>query len=422
MQVSSSRTSVLARVLSRLGLGAVAALVAAATLVLPARPANAAFTDVPTTHWAYSQITYVTVTNPLMVDFGITEFRPASNEQRKYWARTLVLAFAPTEPIDPTITFPDVAPTNYWYPFANVATKLGWIPKYASGKWVPNDPIRLAGFDRSLVLALRLHDAANGLAWIAQQDGTRFTVNANFPYLQIGRTLGFHINHSTEAQDIQATSFMKRDEAAYSLWKVKTLASWQIAKTDRFKTIRLGDSTGDTRAMIEYALNQVGQRPYIWSGEWNAASPAGYCCGAQVQAGMDCSGFMWWIAKRAEANYNSAQFRAYAGWSLPQRSSSEMARYTTTPLAFDGLQVGDLMFFASNGGDTWSDVDHVGMYAGNGFMIHTASSNNGALLDWAGDGWYRDKFVYGRRIVGGGSGRAVESAEDVTVAGDLGAF
>ena len=76
------------------------------------------------------------------------------------------------------------------------------------------------------------------------------------------------------------------------------------------------------------------------------------------------------------------------------------------------------MFFASNGGDTYSSVDHVGLYLGNNWMIHSASSNDGPVIDWVGSGYYYDKFVYGRRLIGVAASTRV-TTEDIRVAGDL---
>ena len=136
--------------------------------------------------------------------------------------------------------------------------------------------------------------------------------------------------------------------------------------------------------------------PYIWAGEWNAKSPAGYCCGYQPQGGFDCSGFAWWVLKRNEDGYNAAQFRSYGGWSLHERSSSQIAAATKTKLTWAQLGPGIVMLFSANGGRRPQDVTHVGIYLGNGWMMH--STGGGPQLQWVGDGYYRDHFVWGRRL------------------------
>src|SRR5256885_17161832 len=99
------------------------ALLASAVLI-PAQAALA-FTDVPTSYWDYTAITYVAQTHTWMQDYGTSTFKPTTNESRRLTARALVEAWAPNEPIDPSITFPDLPNTDSFYPYANVAGELG---------------------------------------------------------------------------------------------------------------------------------------------------------------------------------------------------------------------------------------------------------------------------------------------------------
>ena len=85
---------------------------------------------------------------------------------------------------------------------------------------------------------------------------------------------------------------------------------------------------------------------------------------------------------------------------LPEVASTDMAANTPTHIAFADRKVGDQMFIASNGGNTAADVDHVGVFAGNGWMIHSTGSTDGTVLEWVNDGWYYDNFVWGRRVIG----------------------
>jgi cell wall-associated NlpC family hydrolase len=387
------------------------ALAASALLMAPSPAAFATtFSDVPASYWDHTAIQYVASTNTWMQDYGTSLFKPASTEIREYLARTLVTVYAPNEPIDPAITFPDLPKTDPFYRFANVATKLGWMPKYQSGNWAPNASIQVAGFDKAVVLALGLTGAVAGLQNIHRDDGAKYTVPTNFPYLQIGRTLQLHFNHTTESKDIGSTTLITRDEAAYSLWWAKTQMSWQLSSANRFAAgvslPTLDPSVPLNLSKIQvtqYALNQVGY-PYIWAGEWNAASPNGYCCGYQPVGGFDCSGFTWWVMKKFEGNYNAAQYRTYAGWSLLDRSSSYMAEHAPSHITWSSLRIGDLMFFAANGGNTWQDVDHVGIYVGNSWMMHSTGSEDGVTLEWVGTGtWWNVNYVWGRRLIGVGT-------------------
>jgi cell wall-associated NlpC family hydrolase len=81
-------------------------------------------------------------------------------------------------------------------------------------------------------------------------------------------------------------------------------------------------------------------KPYVWA----AAGPGSF----------DCSGLMQYA------------YRA-AGIALPHSSlgQSQMG----TPVARNALQPGDLVFF-------YSPVSHVGMYIGNGNMVHAPTAGD----------------------------------------------
>ncbi len=89
-----------------------------------------------------------------------------------------------------------------------------------------------------------------------------------------------------------------------------------------------------------------------------------YVYGGHSRKGTDCSGFLMEI------------FRECAGIDLP-RSSSDQQAYCH-PIEREDLAVGDLVFFSSK--RSGSRVSHVGMYIGNGRMIH-ASSSRGVVED-----------------------------------------
>jgi cell wall-associated NlpC family hydrolase len=380
--------------------------------------ASGSFGDVPTSYWDYSAIMYVGQTNTWMQDYGSSTFKPTTLELRKQYAKALVLAYAPNEPTDPNIKFPDLPTSDPFYRYANVAVKLGWMPKWASGYWGPGKAVKTDAVDRAIVTAMgQFSSQIKGLAGIHQADGTKYSVSPYFPYVTLAHYLSLHYNHSDESLDLDLTTSVKRDEIAYTLWMSKNVASWKVYDSVMFNSVSLATVTGDKKDLTAYALNQMGF-PYIYGGEWNKVTPTGYCCGAQPTGGMDCSGFVWWVIKKNEYGYDAAQYHAstYAGWSLLDRSSSQMAQYTPTHIGFSSLQPGDLMFFASNGGSTYADVDHVALYLGNNWIIHSASSNDGVVMDQVGSGYYYDTFVYGRRVIGV-SGAAAPHAVDVT-AGD----
>ncbi len=94
-------------------------------------------------------------------------------------------------------------------------------------------------------------------------------------------------------------------------------------------------STGAS-AVVDYAMAQVGD-PYVW--------------GAVGPDSFDCSGF-------------TMAAWAQAGVSLPHNSSAQMG--SGTPVSTDALVPGDLVFY-------YSPVSHVGIYVGNGQIVHAGN-------------------------------------------------
>jgi hypothetical protein len=366
----------------------------ATLLTVTAAPASA-FSDVGNKHWAYDAIMYVANDNTWMQDYGPDEFQPDTLELRKFLARTMVQIWAPLETIDPTITFDDLPADDPFYPYANVAVKLDWLNK-KNGGFNPDGTIKSRKLDRSLILALGLEAPMDGLDAIHQEDGTPYDTPGNFGAMQLARWLDLHYNHDDESQDLQKTSKVPRDEVAWSIYQAVTLDQWQLDDTSMFVDITLPDVTAVQEAFTQYMIDEIGP-PYIWAGEWDKASPNGYCCGSQPQGGFDCSGWVWWTLKKNESGYNAAQYHpAYKGWHLAERSSSDMAANAPKHLKWAELGPGNLMFFASNGGNHAGDVDHVGIYLGNNWMFQ--STGGGPQLAWVGDGWYFDNFVWGRGL------------------------
>lgn len=103
------------------------------------------------------------------------------------------------------------------------------------------------------------------------------------------------------------------------------------------------DASGRAGAAIAYAMAQVGDA---------------YVYGAAGPSAFDCSGLtmMAW---------------AQAGVALPHSSS---AQFSSGPrIAESELQPGDLVFY-------YSPISHVGMYIGNGLIVHAANPGTGVVV------------------------------------------
>ncbi len=103
-----------------------------------------------------------------------------------------------------------------------------------------------------------------------------------------------------------------------------------------------------------------------------------YNYGGTTTGGTDCSGLVMSL------------YRDVTGVKIP-RSTREQVRYCTN-LARNKIQPGDLVFFASG-----SEVSHVGLYVGNGSMIH-ASSSRGVIVSDIDNGYWGKRYMIGGRV------------------------
>ena len=127
-----------------------------------------------------------------------------------------------------------------------------------------------------------------------------------------------------------------------------------------------GPDTPDGQDLVRTGEEFLGLR-YLWAG----VSAFGY----------DCSGFTYSI------------YRAH-GISVPRDSSDQAT--TGTDVEVSDLQAGDLLFFAEPGGE--GQVHHVGMYIGNGEMIHAPNASTSvSIVDW--DEWDSDDEFSGAKRV-----------------------
>lgn len=366
------------------------------------RAAGVVWSDVDAMYrWARPAINYVGGTNVWMRDLaqnadGTYPFQPATVETRRYFASALVQALAPLEPIDPAITFADLDPSDPFYPFANVAVKLGWMKRVRGGAFGPDVPVTTTMVHRALVFALGLGPAVRSLNAIHTADGVTFQVPKSFGSLLLGMRLGLRYNNEDdESMEVGPKTPLTRAQVAYSLYRAVTRPSYSVPNLlAEYGDVELPALTPDVQAIVRWGVRYVGY-PYVWAGEWGAPTPEPAGLGGQPVPGFDCSGFMWWLLRANDGGaWNVSPPRPYAGWTFPQRSSADMAR--TASLTFDQLQPGDLMFFD---GDENGVVDHVSMYIGNGWALDASSGYAGSTILSVAEGWYRDHFVSGRRIL-----------------------
>jgi cell wall-associated NlpC family hydrolase len=105
-----------------------------------------------------------------------------------------------------------------------------------------------------------------------------------------------------------------------------------------------------------------------------------YRFGGDSPRGFDCSGLVHYV-------------HALAGLSVPRTAAGQ--QISSRHLARGQLAAGDLVFFSGRPG---GEIDHVGIYAGDGRFIH--APGRGRVVEYAGldDPWFRPRWAGGGRF------------------------
>lgn len=119
-------------------------------------------------------------------------------------------------------------------------------------------------------------------------------------------------------------------------------------------------------AMIAEAEKYLGY-PYVWGG----SSPS---------TSFDCSGFVCWVIN-------------HSGVGNVGRTTAQGIFNYTTPIAPSEAKPGDIIFFTGTY-DSGSAVSHVGIYVGNGMMIHCGNPISYASVNTPY--WQSHFYAYGR--------------------------
>lgn len=122
-----------------------------------------------------------------------------------------------------------------------------------------------------------------------------------------------------------------------------------------------GPAHAKALAAVRYAVSKVASGQYVW--------------GAEGPTSFDCSGLML-------AAYRSA------GISLPHSSRAQFG--VGRAISKSQLKAGDLVFF-------YSPISHVGMYMGNGMLVHARNPRNDLVIQPLNS---YPEYVGARRVIG----------------------
>jgi hypothetical protein len=163
----------------------------------------------------------------------------------------------------------------------------------------------------------------------------------NFPTRELARA---------RAEDMRATGIIEE---------------FYIVSPDQYAVAKRADLGGAylREELVRTAQSFLGV-PYLWGG-------------ASADAGFDCSGLTMTVYQ-------------LNGFDIPRTSGEQFA--AGTPVDRSSLEKGDLIFFAKTG----NNVSHVGVYAGDGWFIHSPGRGKGIRKDSLSQDYYSRIFLGAR--------------------------
>ena len=253
----------------------------------------------------------------------------------------------------------------------------------------PAASVTMAGLDSKLVTALGLGDAAKLLTQGARTAG--LTPPSRFGTEAVARLLGLRTNHpaSQDAIELLPNEAATRAEAAFSAARILRFGDWETQSTQQLAaSFVLPALTPWQKRVLTTAAHFIGY-PYVWGGESEfPESPFG----PQAHGGFDCSGFVWRVYK-VQSYPNAGRLAETLRGRTTYAMSGEVP--AAKRIGFAKLQPADVIFFGAAGPRSKpAQVDHMGIYLGNGWFIH--SSGYGVAVATL-SGWYQKRFAWGRR-------------------------
>jgi len=349
-------------------------LALAAALVPPAAIAASGSAS-----WAKPQIAVV-VAHGLMGASDPASFRPddpLTKGALTNLATGLAAELAPPDSATTTTTLPTTTTTT-------TTTAAASAPVADA-----NAPVTMAQLDSRLVGVLSLGPAASAFARGARAAGLQ--IPSRFGTEVAARLLGLRTNHPAgqDALELRPNDPATRAEAAYSAAQILGFRGFETTNVAAAaQEFALPTLTPWQQRILDTAVRFIGY-PYVWGGTSENTETE---FGITSRGGFDCSGFVWRVYK-LQAYPDEGTLASTLRGRTTFQMSGEVPR--SERISFANLEPGDVLFWGAKGPKSKpSQVDHAGIYLGNGWFIH--SSDYGVALAQL-QGWYRDRFAWARR-------------------------
>lgn len=152
---------------------------------------------------------------------------------------------------------------------------------------------------------------------------------------------------------------LKSKEALKDIEALISTAQEKVSMSDT-NNIDISSTTGDANKVLTYATKFLGY-PYVW--------------GAKGPDKFDCSGLVQYVFKNS------------VGIELPESTYGQVECGTT--VAYEDMKPGDIVFMRESS----RGPEHVGIYIGNGKIIHAADSKRGVIIGNI------SKFMVAKRVL-----------------------
>jgi cell wall-associated NlpC family hydrolase len=253
----------------------------------------------------------------------------------------------------------------------------------------PARPVTVRELDARLVTASGLRPEARAIRTAALTAG--LSPKQYLGTETVARLLGLRINHPRpqEQLELELSQPATRAEAAYSIARLLTISESELQSVrEEVDAFGLPPLTSWQQAVLQRALHFVGF-PYVWAG---ISERTQRLYNGTMPGGFDCSGFVWRVYKLQPFTGAPALADVLEG-----RTTYAMSREVrrSKRIALAALEPGDVVFFGAHGPRSKPrEVNHMGIYAGNGWFVH--SSDRGVTLQPL-TGWYETRFAWARR-------------------------
>lgn len=315
------------------------------------------FSDIPDNHWAKDHIKYLSDNN-LVNGVKDNTYNPNANITRAQFTTMINKALGlsdQTEVID--LEFEDVHIDDWYYEDVARAVEAGFVSGHSDNTFAPEDPVTREQAATIVVRAFDLGSASKKISFLDRSKISSWARSFVDVTSEQGYIVGFPDGNFKPELNITR---------AQSATIVYRLITGDVAEAPEPPAPKEEPKPNPAPAPVPKG-QQIAAAARKYLGHR-------YVYGGTTPSGFDCSGFTQYVYR---------QF----GVSLPRTSGAQRSAGKAVSRA--NIRPGDLLTFSG----------HVGIYVGDGVMVHAANPSRGVVTDNVFSGYYNGRVLSIRRLV-----------------------